>query len=287
MIFSNWFSPSKTGHQLNSKTIYEDLYPEIVKRLDQNETVSQIIEWLKQEATNAYSLRTGKTPTIGSLNNSAGRWNQFIAVSLLCEIAIDIYKSQGKCVAVFSIENSSIAANHNNRISSSFLRLFDPTEFSYGNSLNYIEKFKYKIFFPSPDYIIAVIENTNLIPDVFSLLKKQSQDPGNLGLYLLLKEKLKAKEIKAVVSLKTSNRPDRRYQPSYEAAMIKAIGYRTKHNWKYYMVASELSKADKRLFDTAISPHGIALGINSNLVDGVYLYERKSDLFNLMNDALQ
>ncbi|MEQ8466791.1 Cfr10I/Bse634I family restriction endonuclease [Coleofasciculus sp. E1-EBD-02] len=88
-------------------------------------------------------------------------------------------------------------------------------------------------------------------------------------------------------ALKTSNRPDRRYQPLFEAAMIKAMRYILQQNWKYYMVASELSDADQTIFSTAIAPHGIAIEQDSRLVDGTYLYNYKLDLVPLVESAIQ
>lgn len=140
---------------------------------------------------------------------------------------------------------------------------------------------------PSPDYIIVAIENQVIAPIINSLLQQQTIDPDSLVLYNFLKGKLHKEEIKAAVYLKTSNRPDRRYQPLFEAAMIKAIGYVLQQNWKYYMVVSELTSADRRIFSTAIAPHGVALEHNFHLVDGTYPYNRKADLVPLVAAAIE
>ena len=103
----------------------------------------------------------------------------------------------------------------------------------------------------------------------------------------MLQKQLNPEEVKAAVYLKTSNRPDRRYQPLFEAATIKAMSYSLKQKWRYYMVVSELSAADKTIFDTAIAPHGVALQQDFKLVDGTYKYERKEDLVTLVKTAIQ
>lgn len=64
---------------------------------------------------------------------------------------------------------------------------------------------------PSPDYIIVVIENQVIAPIINSLLQQQTIEPDSLVLYNFVKGKLHIEEVKAAVSLKTSNRPDRRY----------------------------------------------------------------------------
>ena len=102
-----------------------------------------------------------------------------------------------------------------------------------------------------------------------------------------MKGKLYIEEVRAVASLKTSNRPDRRYQPLFEAAMIKSMDHIFKQNWRYYMVASDLSNADITIFNTAIAPHGLALQQNFKLVDGTYLYNRKEDLVPLIEAAIR
>lgn len=53
------------------------------------------------------------------------------------------------------------------------------------------------------------------------------------------------------------------------------------------MVASELTSADRTIFSTAVSPHGIVTEQNFKLVDSTYLYNRKQDLMQLVEDALR
>ncbi len=50
--------------------------------------------------------------------------------------------------------------------------------------------------------------------------------------------------------------------------MIKAMGYVLHQNWQYYMVASELTPADRTIFTTAVAPQSIALEQNFKFVDG-------------------
>lgn len=283
----NCFNYSPKGYyQVNSKLVYKNLYPEIVKKLQQDLPVSYIVDWIRQETEKACYLITSTKPTTGALNNSIGRWNEYIAISWLCEIAIDIYQKCGKCLVVFSLGISNLPLQENEGIYSKFLNLFASEEFLTSNALESIYNIKKNIFFSSPDYVIAVIDNHNIILKVQELMSQQCQDPGDLSLYNLLKGKLKAKEIKAVISLKTSNRSDRRYQPSFEASVIKAISYAARQDWKYYMVTNELTRADKRLFELAIAPHSIAIGQSNRLIDGVFIYQNKQDLIDIVNSVV-
>lgn len=139
----------------------------------------------------------------------------------------------------------------------------------------------------SQEELIAVVERREISESIQDLLEQQTREPDRLILYDFLKGKLQIEEVKVAISLKTSNRPDRRYQPLFEAAMIKAMSYVLQQTWQYYMVASELTAADRTIFRTAIAPHSLAIEQSSNLVDGTYLYNRKQDLLPLIQSVIQ
>ena len=182
----------------------------------------------------------------------------------ISDIEIDINQQTDACIIIFSLPNSRLASEGTDEVSSKFISLFSSDEF--------VSPLKQQIFLPSPDYTIVDISNNKLSKSAEALLNQQAKNPDSLEIYNLLKGKLQVEEIKAAVSLKTSNRPDRRYQPLFEAATIKAMGYVLQQNWKYYRVASELTSADRTIFSTAVAPHGIAMERNFKLVDGTYLY---------------
>lgn len=277
---TEWFTQKAKGKvQINSITIYRELSSELIAKIEENLSVSEIINWIKNKTKEAFKSKYGTNPEVGALNNAAGRWNEFIATSLLSEIVLEINQQTDACITIFSLPNSRLATEGSDEVSSKFLSLFSSDEF--------ISPFKDQIFLPSPDYVIAEISNSELSKAAQALLKQQAKTPDSLAVYNLLKGKLQLEEIKAAVSLKTSNRPDRRYQPLFEAATIKAIGYVLQQSWKYYMVASALTSADRTIFSTAVAPHGIAMERNFKLVDGTYLYTRKQDLVPLVEAALR
>ncbi|MFB2935711.1 Cfr10I/Bse634I family restriction endonuclease [Aerosakkonemataceae cyanobacterium BLCC-F154] len=285
---SEWFTnKSNSKVQINSIIIYRTLSSEIVEKLEHSQSVYEIINWLKNRTIVAFKDKYGKNPEVGALNNAAGRWNEFIATSLLSEIFFDLNQQNNSCIAIFSLPNSQLQSEGKDEVSSKFLSLFNSQQFMDGNELAKIAPFKNKIFLPSPDYIIVEMTNGNTFLSVQSLLKEQAKNPDNLAFYNQFKGTLQAKEVKAAVSLKTSNRPDRRYQPLFEAATIKAMAYILTQSWRYYMVASELTSADRTIFSTAVAPHGIVMEQNFKLVDGTYLYNRKQDLMPLVEDALR
>lgn len=285
--YTEWFTERTNGKiQINSTAIYRYLSLEVVERLDSNLSVNEIIDWIRSKTREAFSTIYGKNPEVGALNNATGRWNEFIATSLLSEIVLDINKDNDTCSAVFSLPNSQSQKEGAEEASSKFISLFKSIEFGSGQPLAKLAPFKDYIFMPSPDYIIVVLGKSDLATSIHGLLEQQVKNPESLALYNFLKGKLQLEQVKAAASLKTSNRPDRRYQPLFEAAMIKAMGYVLDQNWQYYMVASELSSADRTIFRTAVAPHSIALEQNFKLVDGTYLYARKTDLIPLVESAI-
>lgn len=286
--YTGWFTKHTNGKiQINSTIIYRYLSIEVVKRLDSNLSVSEIIKWIRSRTQEAFNDIYGKNPEVGALNNATGRWNEFIATSLLSEIALDINKENDAfCIVVFCLPNSQLQKEGADEVSSKFINLFNSIEFAPGKPLGKIASFKDYIFMPSPDYVIVVLNQGDIATSVQPLLAEQATTPDSLAIYNFLKGKLQLEQVKAVFSLKTSNRPDRRYQPLFEAAMIKAMGYVLHQNWQYYMVASELSSADRTIFRTAIAPHSIALEQNFKLVDSTYLYTRKADLVPLIESAI-
>ncbi|MEG3960273.1 Cfr10I/Bse634I family restriction endonuclease [Microcoleus sp. herbarium2] len=74
----------------------------------------------------------GKNPKVGTLNNATGRWNEFIATSLLSEIVLDINKDNDGCSAVFFLPNSQSQKEGAEEASSKFLSLFKSIEFASG-----------------------------------------------------------------------------------------------------------------------------------------------------------
>lgn len=286
--YNSWFTENTNGKvKINSLVIYRDLSSEIVEKLDNNLSVYEILKWIINKTKEGFITKYANPPQVGALNNAAGRWNEFIATSLLSEIVFNMNQETEACIAVFSLPNSQLQREGADEVSSKFISLFSNNEFDTGRVLAKIAPFKNQIFLPSPDYLIVVLGDSGITTSVQPLLEQQAKAPDSLALYNLFKGKLQAEEVKAVISLKTSNRPDRRYQPLFEAAMIKAMGYVLQQSWRYYMVVTELSEADTTIFNTAVAPHGIALEQNFKLVDGTYLYTRKEDLVPLVKAAIE
>lgn len=62
----------------------------ILEKLNDNVSVSEIIEWIRRETQQKFKEQYGHNPQVGSLNNSAGRWNELIATTMLSEISLKL-----------------------------------------------------------------------------------------------------------------------------------------------------------------------------------------------------
>ncbi|MGK7919833.1 MAG: Cfr10I/Bse634I family restriction endonuclease [Trichodesmium sp.] len=290
---NSWFSTvTRQGEQkiqINSREVYQTLYLEIKQKLASDISVTKVLEWIVNRVVVAYEnyqkqYQTKITKlTTGALNNSKGRWHEFIVTGLFAEVALDFYLKHQISLVIFRIPNSR------DETQPEYLKIFQNQEFQINYPLENIETIKERIFFSSPDYVISVIEDEPLFHLIQPYIDIQAKQPEYLGveIYDLLKGKLKAREVKGVVSVKVSNRPDRRYQALYETAMIKAISYTSRQIWKYYMITAEdFSNSDKRIFRQGIAPHGIALNLDLKSVDNMYSDYKQQDLINLVEDAI-
>ncbi len=301
MSKEHWFSNGK----INSSEVYQTLYPEVKDKINQNISVLNILEWIEREVKTAYQDKSEKALAQGALNNCRGRWNEFLITSFLAQIAIDLYSSRQLSFVAFRLPSSAnsnktakrselyqevtIQETVSSEAASKFLAIFQKEEFQENQGLHHINEFKDKIFFSSPDYVLSILDDQGLFNQIQPFLNQQANEAKSLGteIYKLLQGKLKAKEVKAVLSVKISNRPDRRYQALYETAMIKAIGYACNQIWKYYMITAEpASPSDLKIFTEGIAPHGIAIKQELRSVDQVYSCSNKKDLLKLVEDAL-
>ena len=85
-----WFTPRKNKIQINGTIIYKDLSEKIIEKLNDNLSVSEIIRWIREKTQYHFREEYGYDPQVGSLNNSAGRWNELIATTILSKIILNV-----------------------------------------------------------------------------------------------------------------------------------------------------------------------------------------------------
>lgn len=207
-----------------------------------------------------------------------------MATTAFSEIAIDMNESSRKfAIVIFPLPNTQISSASSNQLSSRFLSLFKQSAFDRGGELHQIDAYKHRIFFSSPDYIIASLKRDRL-NEVQVLLSDQARRPNEELIYARLRERLNANEVKAAVSVKTEYRPDRRYQPLFEADLVKQLARATRQNWRFYMVSSKETSSDTSIFERITTPD--AYENKYKLVDGSFLFLRKADLIPLVEAAI-
>ena len=97
-----WFTEISNGKfRINSRAIYRNLSSEIVTKLAQNLSVSEILDWIKKETIKAFREKYSQNPQVGALNKAIGGWNELIATSLLSEIILDINEKAGCVLQLF------------------------------------------------------------------------------------------------------------------------------------------------------------------------------------------
>ncbi len=126
-----WFTEISNGNfRINSRAIYRNLSSEIVTKLAQNLSVSEILDWIKNETIKAFREKYSQNPQVGALNKAIGGWNELIATSLLSEIIFDLNKETGMCIAAFSMPNSKLQLEGIDEAYSNFLNLFTKDSFA-------------------------------------------------------------------------------------------------------------------------------------------------------------
>lgn len=287
--YLDWFEDRKSPQgrmvgRIKTLKIYEALSSEIVQRIEADLPANEILDWIKEQAKNAHTERYGSSLEVGALSNVGGDWNEYMVTTALSEIAIDINVSdRGTTVVILPLPNSQISPVGSSQLSSKFLNLFKKSEFAAGGALHRINDYKERIFFSSPDYAVVVLDQ-NCVSEVQKLLENQARHPSSTEIYRYVEETLNANELRAVISVKTEYRPDRRYQPLFEADLVKQLGDVSGQEWKYYMVASKVTSSDTSLFERITTPY--AYENSYKLVDGSFLFLRKADLIPLVEDAL-
>lgn len=289
--YSTWFEDRLNQKRelvgrIKKHIIYESLSSEILQRIEANLPANEIIDWIKEQTRNAHYARYGLPLEVGALNNVSGDWNEFMVTTAFSEIAIELNNNRSRnLVVIFPLPNTQIDFTDSTRISSRFLSLFKQSAFDIGGELHSISAYKHRIFFSSPDYIVVTLES-NRFNEVQALLREQARRPHiELAYAWLIREGLDPHEVKAAISVKTEYRPDRRYQPLFEADLVKQLGRATGQNWKFYMVSGRETSSDTSLFERITTPD--AYENNYKLVDGSFIFLRKADLIPLVESAIQ
>jgi Cfr10I/Bse634I restriction endonuclease len=201
---------SKTGNciwqdndgniRVNADIAFLELYP----RVDNNQ-INQVSDKISDLIKDLSLKQFKKLPSSGSLNNCKGRWNEF---SFFYSAHLSILENTNDLYLVKLGNESSLK----------FWEIYSElSRKSFEDFLREIGKKKIFVRCSTPDFVLIKRNILNSIPDYsdinfFSYLK---------DLYKQIINKCEPSDIISFISLKTSNRPDRRYQILYEANITK------------------------------------------------------------------
>jgi hypothetical protein len=183
-------------------TIYPSLAPDF--------PLDQISEEIKQRVIRAARDVYGRNPSLGSLNNCKGSWNElsylYSAHQSILDYREDLY--------IVKIGNES---------SIKFWQIYEPsTRSSFMNFLDILkEEHNLILRCSNPDFVVIkrkLIESE--IPSSDNIEGRDFFKALN-NLYKKLVDKCRSDDVVSFISFKTSNRPDRRYQILYEANITK------------------------------------------------------------------
>lgn len=77
---TEWFTETPNGKfRINSRVIYRNLSSDILVKLDQNLSVNEILDWIKNEIIDTFRNKYAKNPEVGALNKAVGGWNEYKA----------------------------------------------------------------------------------------------------------------------------------------------------------------------------------------------------------------
>lgn len=237
---------------VSSIGIISDNFLEVVEKLLAGETFTHCLQFLEAQAKQKHP-----TASIGAINNCRGRWFEVMLTYLAN------YQTKKSDILFLKL---GTAREH------SIFDIFKGTKerlnklLSNGSSLN----------LSIPDLIVIDIADYPRLQKWKSgLLNLSAQSDGSeislkilSGYKAISAEPLTFKDCKALCSIKTSLRPDRKYQAMYEAEFIKAFQKRffpTSNPPQYIMVGPLEAKATQSILENNLSLVSIALNDESHI----------------------
>jgi Cfr10I/Bse634I restriction endonuclease len=230
---------------------FEAIYPTLdLDRL----TFLDIVDRIERKVRQKY----GSTVTQGSLNNCRGTWNE---LAFIMEAHRSILRATTDLYIVKMGNESSIR----------LWEIYDPVSRErYGQLLEELKQREQPIFIrcSTPDFVVIdrdIIANSSKS----DILKCQSPSVSLINeLYKEIKNNCLPDIVKGFISLKASNRPDRRYQIVWEANVTKLISsyiHQPNQKLRYDVISEESNSSDKEVFCNPLMPT-ISL-IATNIID--------------------
>lgn len=228
----NYLSLNKKGQiSIKADLAFIKIYPLLPKETLINEIPEKICNLVITKSKEEYD---GLEPSTGSLNNCRGRWNEF---SFLLSSHTSILENTKDIYLVKMPNESSIK----------FWEIYTrESRIVYEKLIFELKNKEIFIRCSNPDFVLIkrrVVEK--FIPD------EEDDLLYNLKrIYRNIKNKCEPSDVIAFISLKTSNRPDRRYQILYEANITKYASkyiHDEKHRLRFDVIGKS-NESDTQVF---------------------------------------
>jgi len=201
-----------------------ELFVNWIDKIEKHHKILDVLNGLSYVASNSAENNHKKRPHTGSLNNCMGRWFELIFFKEFNDLLKNHALAKGDISEILKLPS----ANKNHK----FCDLFVAHERH--------ELFKIKPSTSNPDFIILKNSSQPIYPKGLSLMEKYRYY-GYFG-------KLQMNDIDTIISIKTSARPDRRYQQVYEANLIKAIFERFNLSVKFIAITLHENKKNEEVY---------------------------------------
>ena len=201
-----------------------------------------------------------REPTTGSLNNCRGRWFEMTTFSAFYEATHEI----GKGAFVFKAPSARFGT-------SDYLSLFNASDVK--------DLRKKNLFCSNPDFVVGTCTKIEQRLDF--------KDAWSRG-WSELRPRLALGDVKVLLSIKTSTRPDRRYQMVHEANTIKTIHQLAgtpSEGVRYYAILLESGLTDEDIFSYPVT-YKLALGTVERAIDGIIPVETYDQAKKFINGLL-
>ncbi len=219
---------------------FEAIYPTI--DLD-GLTFLDIVDRIEQKVRQKY----GAEVTQGSLNNCRGTWNE---LAFIMEAHRSILRATTDLYIVKMGNENSIR----------LWQIYEPVSRErYEQLLVQLKQKEQPIFVrcSTPDFVVIdrdIIANS----PKSDILESQAPSVSSVNeLYKEIKKKCLPDRVKGFISLKASNRPDRRYQIVWEANVTKLVGsyiHQPNQKLRYDVISEKSNSSDKEVFCNPLMP---------------------------------
>ena len=233
-------------------------------RFEEEYEILDVTQALQEIAQASSRLNFKKECSMGAINNCLGRWFELVFFKEIMQALDDYNKGVEDKFEICKLPSASKEKK--------FINLFIEEQRSQLKTLN-----------PStsnPDFILLNGLTQDIYPPDLTIIEKYQYNDyyGTLNMSNLF----------SVISIKTSARPDRRYQQVYEANLIKALFKRFDFKTRFFVITLYENEANNSVYASA-SIESILLKSPKPYpsIDKAFVLKTNLDIRNLFNTLVK